>query len=130
MRGSSSPRCYAICPLLRRMLQRSAQSILQGKVTGPAADAVVRPTLGLAPTWDWVALANVLLGINQGLCWSMTIVMKIDLVGPKRRGLAMGLNEFAGYGAVALAAWACAVIASSYGLRIAPFVLGVAFASL
>src|SRR5712691_1321891 len=203
------------------MLLRSAQSILQANVTGPAPDTVVRPTLGLgrnwrqfallvvvnafvggmvglersvlpllaqrefglastsamlsfivsfgvvkaltnliagrvsehtgrktwlvagwiaalpvpflllwAPTWGWVTVANVLLGINQGFCWSMTVVMKIDLVGPKRRGLAMGLNEFAGYSAVALAAWACAVIASSYGMRIAPFVLGVAFASL
>jgi MFS family permease len=83
-----------------------------------------------APAWGWVVAANVLLGINQGLCWSMTVVMKIDLVGPKRRGLAMGLNECAGYGALALAAWACAELASAHGLRFAPFALGVTFAIL
>jgi MFS family permease len=78
-----------------------------------------------APNWNWVTIANVLLGVNQGLCWSTTVVMKIDLVGPNRRGLAMGLNEFAGYGAVALAAWACALVASTYGFRTALFVSGV-----
>src|SRR5438132_1785136 len=83
-----------------------------------------------APAWWWIDLANVLLGANQALAWSMTVIMKIDLAGPKRRGLAMGLNEFAGYVAVALAAWACAELASSYGLRIAPFALGLAFASV
>jgi MFS family permease len=82
----------------------------------------------LAPSWDWVVLANVLLGINQGLCWSTTVIMKIDLVGPVRRGLAMGLNEAAGYLAVAGAALASGVIASSYGLRPEPFYLGVVFA--
>jgi len=81
-----------------------------------------------APSWNWVTAANVLLGVNQGLCWSTTVVMKIDLVGPNRRGLAMGLNEFAGYGAVALAAWACALVASAYGFRTALFVSGVAVA--
>jgi MFS family permease len=64
-----------------------------------------------APSWGWVTMANILLGINQGLCWSTTVVMKIDLVGPRRRGLAMGLNEFAGYGAVALATWIGAIAA-------------------
>jgi MFS family permease len=59
-----------------------------------------------APSWNWVVFANILLGINQGLCWSTTVIMKIDLVGPKRRGLAMGLNEFAGYVAVSLSALA------------------------
>ncbi len=83
-----------------------------------------------APTWSWVVFANVLLGINQGLAWSVTVIMKIDLVGPKRRGTAMGLNEAAGYGAVAAAAWATGVIAESYGLRPAPFFLGLAFAGL
>jgi len=73
--------------------------------------------------------ANVLLGANQGLAWSMTVVMKIDLVGPARRGLAMGLNEFAGYVAVALAAFVAGVMASRYGLR-SPFYLGIAFAVL
>jgi MFS family permease len=82
----------------------------------------------LAPSWDWVVFANVLLGINQGLCWSTTVIMKIDLVGPVRRGLAMGLNEAAGYLAVAGAALASGFIASSYGLRPEPFYLGVVFA--
>src|SRR5207247_7208682 len=81
-----------------------------------------------APSWAWVTAANVLLGVNQGLCWSTTVVMKIDLVGPRRRGLAMGLNEFAGYVAVALAAWACAVVADVHGYRMALFVLGPTFA--
>jgi MFS family permease len=77
-----------------------------------------------AQSWTWVLAANVLLGINQGLCWSTTVIMKIDLAGPKRRGLAMGLNEFAGYVAVALAAYYSALIAHSYGLRPYPFYLG------
>jgi MFS family permease len=81
-----------------------------------------------APTWSWVVAANALLGINQGLSWSTTVIMKIDLVGPARRGLAMGLNECAGYLAVALAAFATGVVASRYGLRPAPFYLGIAFA--
>jgi MFS family permease len=83
-----------------------------------------------APEWGWVILANVLLGINQGLAWSSTVIMKIDLVGPARRGLAMGLNEAAGYGAVALTALATGFIAAEAGLRPAPFFLGVAFAGL
>lgn len=83
-----------------------------------------------APSWTVVTFANVLLGINQGLCWSTTVIMKIDLVGPKRRGFAMGLNEFAGYGAVALAALASGYLASVYGLRPVPFYLGIAFAVL
>jgi MFS family permease len=78
-----------------------------------------------APAWGWIVFANVLLGINQGLCWSMTVVMKIDLVGPKQRGLAMGLNEFAGYLAVGVAAYLSGVIAASYGLRPWPFALGI-----
>jgi MFS family permease len=80
-----------------------------------------------APTWSWIVFANVLLGINQGLAWSTTVIMKIDLVGPKRRGLAMGLNEAAGYLAVALAALATGYVAAAYGLRPAPFYLGIAF---
>lgn len=83
-----------------------------------------------APTWSWVVFANVLLGVNQGLAWSTTVVMKIDLVGPERRGFAMGLNEFAGYLAVAISAFATGVIATRYGLRPEPFYLGIAFASL
>jgi len=79
-----------------------------------------------APAWSWIVFANVLLGVNQGLAWSTTVIMKIDLVGPRRRGLAMGLNEFAGYLAVALAALATGVIAESVGLRPEPFYLGIA----
>jgi MFS family permease len=82
----------------------------------------------LAPSWDWIIFANVLLGINQGLCWSTTIIMKIDLVGPARRGLAMGLNEASGYLAVAAAALASGFLASRYGLRPEPFYLGIVFA--
>jgi MFS family permease len=82
-----------------------------------------------APSWGWVVFANVLLGVNQGLAWSITVIMKIDLVGPLRRGTAMGFNEAAGYGAVAVAAWASGAIASSAGLRPAPFLLGLAFAA-
>ncbi|HVA92244.1 MAG TPA: MFS transporter [Chloroflexota bacterium] len=80
-----------------------------------------------APAWSWVVAANVLLGVNQALCWSMTINMKIDLVGPARRGLALGLNESAGYGAVGLAALASGALATAYGLRQGPFTLGIAF---
>ena len=83
-----------------------------------------------APTWGWVVFANVLLGINQGLAWSTTVIMKIDLVGPERRGLAMGLNEFAGYLAVALAALMTGEIAARTGLRPEPFYVGVAATAL
>jgi MFS family permease len=83
-----------------------------------------------APSWDWVVLANVLLGVNQGLCWSTTVIMKIDLVGPKQRGLAMGLNEFAGYVAVSLSTLAAGYLAGAYGLRPAPFLPGIVFAAL
>jgi MFS family permease len=82
----------------------------------------------LAPRWEWVVVANVLLGINQGLCWSTTVIMKIDLVGPSRRGLAMGLNEASGYLSVAGAALASGLLASHFGLRPEPFYLGVVFA--
>lgn len=83
-----------------------------------------------APSWGWIVAANVLLGINQGLTWSTTVIMKIDLVGPSRRGLAMGLNEAAGYGAVAITALATGAIADSFGLRPEPFLLGLSFAAL
>ena len=81
-----------------------------------------------APSWNWILAANALLGVSQGLTWSTTVIMKIDLAGPERRGLAMGLNEFAGYGAVALSALATGYVAASYGLRPQPFYLGVGFA--
>jgi MFS family permease len=83
-----------------------------------------------APTWWWVIAANLLLGISQGLTWSITVIMKIDLAGPRRRGLAMGLNEAAGYGAVAVTALGTGYLAARYGLRPAPFYLGVAYAAL
>ncbi len=83
-----------------------------------------------APTWGWVVFANVLLGINQGLTWSTTVIMKIDLAGPDKRGLAMGLNEAAGYGAVAVTALATGWIAGEWGLRPEPFFLGLAYAGL
>lgn len=81
-----------------------------------------------APSWWWIVAANALLGVNQGLAWSATVIMKIDLVGPRRRGLAMGLNEFSGYLAVAGAAMASGVVATTYGLRAGPAYLGVAIA--
>jgi MFS family permease len=86
--------------------------------------------LAFGPGWAWIVFANVLLGINQGLTWSTTVIMKIDLVGPRRRGLAMGLNEAAGYGAVALAALATGFAAARAGLRPDPFFLGMAVAGL
>ena len=82
-----------------------------------------------APSWSWIVFANVLLGLNQGLAWSTTLIMKMDLVGPKQRGLAMGLNEFAGYLAVALAALGTGYLAQAYGLRPEPFYLGIACAA-
>jgi MFS family permease len=82
-----------------------------------------------APSWSWIVFANVLLGLNQGLAWSTTVVMKMDLVGPKRRGLAMGLNESAGYLAVGLAALGTGYLAQAYGLRPEPFYLGIACAA-
>jgi MFS family permease len=82
-----------------------------------------------APSWSWIVFANVLLGLNQGLAWSTTVIMKMDLVGPKQRGLAMGLNECAGYLAVALAALGTGYLAQAYGLRPEPFYLGIACAA-
>ena len=84
----------------------------------------------LAPDWGWIVAANILLGINQGLTWSTTVIMKIDLVGPAQRGLAMGLNEAAGYGAVAVTSLLAGYLAGQYGLRPAPFLLGLAYTAL
>jgi len=81
-----------------------------------------------APSWNWIVAANVLLGVNQGLAWSSTVIMKIDLVGPKNRGLAMGLNEAAGYIAVSIAALVSGYLAAEYGLRPEPFYPGVVIA--
>ena len=82
------------------------------------------------PSWGWIVAANALLGVNQGFAWSMTVIMKVDLVGPKSRGLAVGLNEFAGYLSVGITAFLTGYIAQRYGLRPAPFYLGIAYAVL
>jgi MFS family permease len=86
--------------------------------------------IGWAPSWGWIIAANALLGINQGFAWSMTVIMKVDLVGPKSRGLAVGLNEFAGYLCVGITAFLTGYIAQRYGLRPAPFYLGIGYAVL
>ena len=86
--------------------------------------------LMFADSWNWIVAANVLLGINQGLTWSSTVVMKIDLVGEKERGFAMGLNEFAGYVALALVAFFTGWVASEYGLRPYPFYIGIVLSLL
>jgi len=99
-------------------------------IAGWLAAVPIPPLLIWAPSWGWIVAANVLLGVNQGLTWSTTVIMKIDLVGPARRGLAMGLNEAAGYGAVALTALATGYLAAAYGLRPAPFLLGAAYIAL
>ena len=83
-----------------------------------------------APSWGWIVAANALLGINQGLAWSMTVIMKVDLVGPRSRGLAVGLNEFAGYLAVGITAFLTGYLASRYGLRPVPIYLGAGYAIL
>ena len=83
-----------------------------------------------APSWGWIIGANVLLGANQGLAWSTTVIMMIDLAGPRQRGLAMGVNEFAGYFAVALSALGTGYIAEAFGLRPEPFYMGIAFAAV
>jgi MFS family permease len=86
--------------------------------------------IGWGPSWGWVIAANALLGVNQGFAWSMTVIMKVDLVGPKSRGLAVGLNEFAGYLSVGLTAFLTGYIAERYGLRPEPFYLGIGYAAL
>lgn len=96
-------------------------------VAGWLVAAPVPFLLMWAPSWNWILFANLLLGISQGLTWSTTVIMKIDLVGPKQRGLAMGLNEFAGYLAVAASALATGWIATRYGVRPQPFYLGVVY---
>jgi MFS family permease len=119
-------------------LSKSASNYLAGRlsdrygrrhvlIAGWLVAAPVPFLLMAAPDWNWVIAANVLLGISQGLTWSTTVIMKIDLVGPRQRGLAMGLNEFAGYFAVAVSALATGWIASRYGLRPEPFYLGVGY---
>lgn len=99
-------------------------------IAGWLVAAPVPFLLMVAPSWGWVLVANVFLGVSQGLTWSTTVIMKIDLAGPSRRGLAMGLNEFAGYLAVGLSAWATGFIAAESALRPDPFYLGVAYVAL
>ncbi|MGZ3417460.1 MAG: MFS transporter [Polyangiales bacterium] len=99
-------------------------------VAGWLVAAPVPFLLMWAPSWTWVLVANALLGVSQGLTWSTTVIMKIDLAGAKNRGLAMGLNEFAGYLAVAGSALATGFIAAHYGLRPQPFYLGVVFVAV
>lgn len=94
-------------------------------VTGWLVAAPVPWLLMWAPSWSWILVAKLLLGVSQGLTWSTTVVMKVDLAGPKQRGLAMGLNEFAGYGAVAASAWVTGWVASRWGWRPQPFYLGL-----
>jgi MFS family permease len=97
-------------------------------VVGWAAALPVPLLIGIAPAWGWVVAANVLLGVNQGLAWSMTVVMKIDLVGPKRRGFALGLNEAAGYGGVAIAAGLTGLLAAEFAARDVLVVAGAVIA--
>jgi MFS family permease len=97
-------------------------------VAGWVAGLPVPVLILLAPDWSWVVAANILLGVNQGLCWSTAVIMKIDLAGPERRGLAMGLNEAAGYLAVSVAAFSSGYLAAGLGLRFTPFFLGIIFA--
>lgn len=99
-------------------------------VAGWAVGLPVPFMLGWGPTWSWIIAANALLGLSQGLAWSMTVAMKVDLVGAKRRGLAMGLNEFAGYAAVGITAFLTGLIAARAGLRPEPFYLGIGYAVL
>jgi len=99
-------------------------------VAGWVAGLPVPFMLAYGPSWPWIVGANVLLGISQGLAWSMTVNMKIDLVGPRQRGLAMGLNEAAGYCAVGLTALATGYVAAWYGLRPEPFYIGIVYSAL
>ena len=99
-------------------------------VLGWAVGLPVPFMIAWAPSWGWIVAANVLLGVNQGFAWSMTVIMKVDLVGPRSRGLAVGLNEFAGYLSVGITAFLTGYIAQRYGLRPDPFYLGMGYALL
>ncbi|TDT86044.1 putative MFS family arabinose efflux permease [Arthrobacter sp. AG258] len=99
-------------------------------IAGWLAAVPVPLMLMLAPSWGWIVAANVLLGVSQGLTWSTAVIMKMDLVGPKQRGLAMGFNEAAGYLGVAVTALATGYLATAHGLRPAPFLLGAAYIAL
>jgi MFS family permease len=124
---------FGVVKALSNLLAGSLSDRLGRKrilVAGWVAGLLVPFLIILAPNWGWVVFANVLLGINQGLCWSATVIMKIDLVGPRQRGLAMGLNEFAGYIAVSLSALLTGYLAATYGLHPVPFYPGIGFAVL
>ncbi len=124
---------FGVVKALSNLLSGSLADTLGRKkvlVAGWVVGVPVPFLIMLAPSWGWIVAANVLLGANQGLAWSMTVLMKIDLVGPRQRGLATGLNEFAGYLAVGLTALATGYLASVYGLRPEPFYLGVAYVLL
>src|SRR5207247_5138323 len=97
-------------------------------LVGWAAALPVPVLIIFAPSWGWVVFANVLLGVNQGLAWSTTVNMKIDLAGPRRRGLALGLNEASGYLAVSVAAAAAGFLAATYGVRPVPYLLAESLA--
>jgi MFS family permease len=99
-------------------------------IAGWAAALPIPLLIGVAPSWAWVVAANILLGINQGLAWSMTVVMKIDLVGPRRRGFALGLNEAAGYGGVAIAAGLSGLLASTFAARDVLVIAGAVIAAI
>ncbi len=117
----------AICNLFAA---RVSETVGRKKVlvTGWLVGLPVPFIIIFAAHWYWFDIANVLLGVNQALCWSMTVIMKVDLVGPRRRGFALGLNEFAGYVAVGFTAWITGYIASVYALRPQPFYLGIGVA--
>ncbi len=124
---------FGVVKALSNLLSGSLADTIGRKkvlVAGWVVGVPVPFLLMLAPSWGWIVAANVLLGANQGLAWSMTVLMKIDLVGPRQRGLATGLNEFAGYLAMGLTALVTGYLASVYGLRPEPFYLGVAYVLL
>ena len=120
--GSSKALFNLLTGKLTKILTRKKVLIL-----GWIAALPIPFLLMYAPNWTWVIIANVLLGINQGLAWSSTVIMKIDLVGERNRGLAMGINEFAGYLSVGLAAYLASEIASAKGYSFYPFVPGIIF---
>ena len=115
--------------LFNLMTGRLAKTISRKKIllAGWLAALPVPFLLMYAPNWNWIIVANLFLGINQGLAWSSTVIMKIDLVGEKNRGLAMGINEFAGYLSVGLAAWLASEIAAAKGFAFYPFIPGIFF---
>lgn len=123
--GSAKAACNLLAGPLADSLGRR-RILVAGWLIGLPVPLIV----GFAPAWSWIVAANVLLGINQGLTWTMTLAMKVDLAGPEQRGVAVGFNEFSGYFALGLAAWGSAAVAAMYGPRPAPFAIGVVAALL